>query len=315
MEKTLLEPALQINDKLDAFIESLSRPRSPTGRAGDHEKKEDGQDMQQLVYAISSIADQTRLLALNASIEAEKAGIHGHLFKVVAHEVKNLSFRCSDTASSIGKLFRQTGMSTKNRQGEGQPTIDVETLVSLQKQLSFALREAARSLKETGGETRPRENPSRSQDSAPESEHHHLSHARFHYNPVTMSTGVESVDRQHQALIDMVNQLDDACERGAAKNEVGKILDFMAEYVVNHFSEEETHMEKIHCSSAQANKKAHAELLSKYTDWRKSYDANGASLDMVVELTAILKKWLVSHICRVDTCMRNCAEKKSALSK
>lgn len=57
----------------------------------------------QMAEAISHIAGQTRLLALNAQIEAARAGAAGAGFAVVAHEVKQLSSDVAKTAANIRK--------------------------------------------------------------------------------------------------------------------------------------------------------------------------------------------------------------------
>lgn len=62
-------------------------------------------EVRNIVEIINGIADQTRLLSLNASIEAARAGEHGRGFSVVANEINNLSNQTGDSINRITEII------------------------------------------------------------------------------------------------------------------------------------------------------------------------------------------------------------------
>ncbi|NPV92725.1 MAG: methyl-accepting chemotaxis protein [Firmicutes bacterium] len=115
------------------------------------------QEINEVLDFIKNVADQTKMLGLNAAIEAARAGEHGRGFGVVAEEIRKLSDQSKETADRIRKLtmdisdkietINQASEGTlKQSQEQAAATEEVTASVMEMSQMAEKLAETAGSL-------------------------------------------------------------------------------------------------------------------------------------------------------------------------
>jgi hemerythrin len=113
-----------------------------------------------------------------------------------------------------------------------------------------------------------------------------------------LSVNVAEIDRQHQKLIGMINDLNAAMLEGKGRDVLRSILDGLVAYAGTHFQTEERYFARFAYPEAGAHQETHAEFVAKVSDFQQGLAADRAGLS--VDVLLFLSDWLQQHIQIVD---------------
>ncbi|MDO6463766.1 methyl-accepting chemotaxis protein [Pseudoalteromonas carrageenovora] len=157
--------AQQGRNEVDSTVKHIRDLSSSLGNASSvvSQLEKDGETIGSVLDVIRAIADQTNLLALNAAIEAARAGEQGRGFAVVADEVRSLAQRTQESTSEIEGIINTLQQRTQEvvsimhqcrsqgdesasqaiKAGEllGAITEDVQTIMEMSTQIAVAIDE------------------------------------------------------------------------------------------------------------------------------------------------------------------------------
>ncbi|WP_291448305.1 methyl-accepting chemotaxis protein [Desulfovibrio sp.] len=177
---------------------------------------EHAQDITRIMNVISDIADQTNLLALNAAIEAARAGEAGRGFAVVADEVRKLAEKTMASTNDVGNAIKAIQESTaKSMTGVEQSVARIGEATELASQSGAALQEIVATVEATADQVNAIATASEEQSAASEE----INQSIVQVNDMSRQTAeamaeaakaVSDLAAQAQGLTDLIQELKEA---------------------------------------------------------------------------------------------------------
>jgi len=158
--KTEINNAASVLDSAkEMVLELVLKIRNTAEREADLARKleqlsQDAKQIQNILSVISEVAEQTNLLALNATIEAARAGEHGRGFAVVADEVRKLAEKTQKSLNEINSTVNIITQTIVNNSAEINENADImQNLSSISEDVERSIEDSSTNMKQVSSIT------------------------------------------------------------------------------------------------------------------------------------------------------------------
>ena len=108
------------------------------------------------------------------------------------------------------------------------------------------------------------------------------------------SVNVALIDKQHQMLVQIVNDLNNAMHNGNEKETIEELINKLIMYAAMHFAREEDYFDTLGYPETDVHKRQHNEFENQVSAFEADFQADRQGLSQ--DILQFLKDWLVGHI-------------------
>ncbi|MDR1566031.1 MAG: hemerythrin family protein [Treponema sp.] len=115
-----------------------------------------------------------------------------------------------------------------------------------------------------------------------------------------LATGNYNIDSQHKQIFRLVSNFTDVCRNNHSPQALQETFDFLADYTVRHFTDEEALQLTYRYPAYEEHRKSHSDFKETISKLREEFISNGSSPRIWQTLTTLMVRWLVKHIKQED---------------
>lgn len=115
--------------------------------------------------------------------------------------------------------------------------------------------------------------------------------------------GIKNIDAQHKELMEKANHLNSQVDGRVLSEVTTDTARFLAQYVLDHFQEEEAFLREVNYPYYDEHKKLHDDFRVLIQERLNKLDQNTISFSDYYEISRMLNDWIMDHINRADRAM------------
>lgn len=116
----------------------------------------------------------------------------------------------------------------------------------------------------------------------------------------SLLTGIGNIDSQHKELFKYLDKFLSSIKDGKGKEEIGNALNFLEDYVIKHFHDEEEIQRQYGYPRIEEQSSQHEHFKNELKQLKLSFEKSGESVLLALNIQNKITSWIKNHISTLD---------------